>query len=126
MDNNCMRFRCNHCGKPTNNDEVFTLSSGYEYHTHTCDECTKRIHLEVNWESIGEHWIEDKIICPYCGCSYDDYEAWSFDEGETEEVECDFCGKKFDLEVEVKRTYTTKRSVCEMPEDFDPDNYEED
>lgn len=125
MDNNGVKFRCGSCGKPTNNDRIFTLPSGTEYHLHTCDKCAKRIHLEVEWESIGEHYREDEIICPYCECSYDDYDAWKFDEGKSPEVECEFCGKKFDLEVVVRRKYTTKRSICEMPDDFDPEKYEE-
>lgn len=111
-------YKCTTCGAPTDNDQSFKLSSGDTLEVHRCDECDKRFHQELDWESEGETFQEDTIICPYCGHEYDNYDAYDFDEGDTSEVECEICGRKFDLEVKVSRTYSTKRSLCEMPDDF--------
>jgi hypothetical protein len=40
-------------------------------------------------------------------------------------VERPECGKKFDVEVEEKRTYSTKRSLCEMPDNYGEEDTEE-
>lgn len=110
------KYKCNRCGAPTDNDQSFTITSGYYLEVHRCDECDARLNLEIAWESKGETVAEDELVCPYCQASYDDYDAYGFDEGRTTEIECSFCGRKFDLEVEVRRTYSTKRSLCEMPD----------
>jgi DNA-directed RNA polymerase subunit RPC12/RpoP len=68
---------------------------------------------------------EDNVICPYCGYKYDDYDAYCFQEGDTPEVECEACGRKFDLEVETRRVFSTKRSLCEMPDNYGEEDTEE-
>ena len=118
------KYKCTTCGAPTDNDQSFTVPAhitGAEpkrYEVHRCDKCDRRFNQELDWESEGETFQEDKITCPYCGYECDDYDGYSFEEGKTEEVECPVCDRKFDLEVEVKRTYSTKRSLCEMPENY--------
>ena len=118
------KYKCEYCGAPTDNDQSFTvpaLITGWEpkrYEVHRCDKCDKRLDQEIAWESEGETIGEDNVICPYCGYKYDDYDGYQFDEGKTEEEECPECGRKFDVEVETRRTYSTKRSLCEMPEDY--------
>lgn len=125
------KYICEICGAHTDNDQSFTVPSyimGEEpktYEVHRCDKCDKELDRQIAWESEGETIEEDNVICPYCGYRYDDYDGYEFDEGKTEEVECPECGKKFDVEVEVKRTYSTKRSLCEMPEDWDGEEDEE-
>ena len=111
-------YKCTRCGEPTDNDQSFALSTGYFLEVHRCDKCDKRLHQQIEWENKGETFREDEIICPYCGYTYESYDAYGFDEGTTPEVECDGCGHKFDLEVEERRTYSTKRSLCEMPDDY--------
>lgn len=112
------KFKCTICGAPTDNDQSFTTRNGFHLEVHRCDKCDKRFHQELNWESEGESIREEKIVCPFCGHEYEDYSGYEFDEGRHEETECECCGRKFDLEVEVSRTYSTKRSLCEMPEDY--------
>ena len=107
-----MKFICS-CGKPTDNSTVIGNSV-----LHTCDECLERISKEVDWESENEHYRERTIICPYCDFEYEDYDAWNFEGGE-DEVECPECGKRFDLEIQEIRYFSTKRSVCDMPEDYE-------
>lgn len=114
------KYKCDKCGAPTDNDQSFgsTISPGYFYEVHRCDACDKRWRQELDWEAEGETYNSDELVCPHCQASYDDYDAWEFDEGDTEEIECMFCGKKFDLKIETKRQYSTKRSLCEMPDDY--------
>lgn len=107
-----MKFVCR-CGNPTDNAEVIG-----EIVLHTCDECKARISKEVDWESENEHWRKDTIICPYCDYEYESYDAYNYEDSE-DEIECPECGKKFDLEVENIRYFSTKRSLCEMPEDYE-------
>ena len=107
-----MKFVCS-CGNPTDNEKVIGKMV-----IHTCDECLERISKEVDWESENEHYQERTIICPYCDFEYEDYDAWCFDCSE-DEVECPECGKRFDLEIQEIRYFSTKRSVCDMPEDYE-------
>ena len=111
-----MKYICS-CGKPT--DNATTIGSIV---IHTCDDCKKEIEKQVAWESMGEQWREETVICPFCGHEYSNYDSWNFEVGETSEVECECCGKRFDLEVREVRNYSTKRSLCEMPEDWDGDS----
>ena len=111
------KFKCK-CGASTDNDQSFSLPDGSLFEVHRCDECDKRFKQEIDWESEGETFREDKVTCPYCGYEYEDYDGYQFDEGKTEEVECLECLRKFDVEVEVRRMYSTKRSLCEMPENY--------
>lgn len=113
------KFVCMTCGCATDNDQSFTLRDGFTLEVHRCDACDRRFHLELDWESMGETIQESNIICPYCGYEYSDYDGYWFDGGEHSEVECESCGKHFDLEVRERRSYSTKRSLCDMPEDFD-------
>ena len=125
------KFVCMKCGSPTDNDQSFTVPDyimGGEpktYEVHRCDKCDKRFHQELAWETKGETTREYKLICPYCQYEYDDYDAYGFQEGDTPEVECEACGRKFDLEVDTRRVFSTKRSFCEMPEDWDKDDEDE-
>ena len=123
-----MKYICRICGEPTDNDQSFDVSVNlqvYHHEVHRCDKCEKKLSQQMDWEIEGETIGEDEIICPYCNFAYEDYDAYSFDEGNTDEVECPECGRKFDLNVEVKRTYSTKRSLCEMPENYGEEGEEE-
>lgn len=121
-------YKCDICGCDTTNDQSVTLArkyGGYHIEAHRCDACDHRLDLEIDWQAMGETIQETNIICPYCGYEYGDYEGYGFDAGDHDEVECDSCGKHFDLEVVERRTYSTKRSVCDMPEDFNGEESDE-
>lgn len=109
-----MKYICSKCGKPTDN---IRKVEGSDITYSWCDECHDRFDREFDYQNEGETINERSLICPHCGHEYDDYTAYGFDEGDAEEVECEACGKKFDLEIECVRRYSTKRSICEMPED---------
>ena len=106
-----MKFVCS-CGTPTDNEKMIG-----NLIVHTCDKCLERISKEVDWGSENEHWHERTIVCPYCDYEYEEYDAYSYEDSE-DEIECPECGKRFDLEVESIRYFSTKRSVCDMPEDY--------
>lgn len=118
------KYICECCGAPTDNDQSFVVparitgAEPWRYEVHRCEKCDKRLSREVDWESEGKTINESNVICPYCEYEYDDYDGYQFDEGETEKVKCPACGRKFDVEVETQRTYSTKRSLCEMPENY--------
>lgn len=103
-----MKFKCGHCGKPTDNIKKYEGII-----IHICDECQEQISKEIEWQLENEHWREKTIICPYCDYEYESYDAYAYEENETE-IECELCGRKFDLEVEEIRYFSTKRSCCEM------------
>lgn len=115
------KYKCTTCGAPTDNDQTFCEL----FEVHRCDECDKRFHQEIAWQSEGETLMVDKLTCPYCGYEYEDYDGYEFDEGTTEDVECPECSRRFDVEVEVQRVYSTKRSLCEMPENYGEEDEEE-
>lgn len=56
-----------------------------------------------------------EAICPYCDSMFQD--SWDFDEDES--VECDECGKLFELEVEIETTYTTYSNCSLNGEEHD-------
>lgn len=106
-----MSFICARCHNSTDNETVIGSVT-----VHICDACSEQLHKEVTWESEGEQYQEDTVICPFCGHEYEKYDAYEFESDE--EIECELCGKKFDLEVREVRLFTTNRSLCEMPEDW--------
>lgn len=111
-----MKYSCEYCGAPTDNlEEIGTVV------VHFCDACNERIHREVKWERQGETWRKPNVICPYCGYELDSEDsALFFEVGNTEEYACEWCQRKFDVEVCEVRYYSTNRSACEMPEDWQP------
>jgi DNA-directed RNA polymerase subunit RPC12/RpoP len=76
-----------------------------------CDDCRR----EWEWVNNSGHLLEDEINCPYCNHEYID--SWDYSENE-ECLDCEECGRKFDIEVITEIKYTTRRSVCEMPGDW--------
>lgn len=109
-----MKYKCFNCGKPTSNVPKVGNICNYSI----CDDCSDRIGREIDYQYETEIVRDKELVCPHCQTSYEDYDAYDFDEGIEKEVECMFCGKKFDLEVECVRLYSTKRSICEMPDDY--------
>lgn len=117
------KYKCDECGAPTDNDQTFRVGD-FIIERHRCDKCDKQFHREIDWRSEGETTMVDKLTCPYCCYEFDDINALEFDEGTTEEVVCPSCSRRFDVEVEVQRVYSTKRSLCEMPENYGEEDEE--
>lgn len=115
-ENTTMEFTCAYCGTDTNNTEQIGAVA-----VHFCDACRERIKREVKWERQGETWREPNVICPYCGYELDSEDsALFFEVGETKEYACEWCQRKFDVDVREVRYYSTNRSACEMHEDWQP------
>ena len=114
-------FSCDDCGKPTPNSRDITSVDGscVLRTVHRCDACQDRFDQELDFQCEGETIQEPDMICPWCGHVYEPEHSWAYiDVGAEEEVECECCGKKFDVEVENHPRFSTKRSLCEMPEDY--------
>ena len=113
-------FECCDCGKPTDNScDVNDLSGNLLFTIHRCDACEEQLKLEMDFQSEGETIEIDTLVCPWCGYEYEDHESCRYyDIGSEEEVDCPSCGRKFDLEVQTAVRFSTKRSLCEMPEDY--------
>lgn len=113
-------FECCDCGKPTDNSrDVNGLDGNPLFTVHRCDACQDLLDREYDFQCEGETILERDMICPWCGHVYVPERSWQYiDVGSEEEVECECCGKKFDVEVENHPRFSTKRSLCEMPEDY--------
>jgi len=65
----------------------------------------RRIKLVITAISGSGNFQTDEIVCPFCGYKYDE----SYEYIGEEMIECDECGKKFELESEEVVYYTTKK-----------------
>ena len=78
-----------------------------------CDLCRdKRIKIEkeINKkiaEFNGDTQLCDEIICPHCGFRHED--SYELADSDGEEIECDECGNKYILLVDICISYTTKK-----------------
>lgn len=62
---------------------------------------------------MSEHKYDKELKCPYCDCVIEDeWESLDYAEGE-QETECPNCGKKFDAQVNISYSFSTKRKECE-------------
>ena len=60
-----------------------------------------------------DHWHTDEPVCPHCGDKMLD--GWQvFDVGAeyVEGIECDSCGKEFNIERNTSISYTTKAAIA--------------
>ena len=53
----------------------------------------------------------DEIVCPYCGQEFSD--SLEFIDQDGDDIDCDACGKSFELTVNHSVTYSTSRKDCE-------------
>ena len=105
-------FICKECGKPTNNKYILQMPLGNDLVIHRCDDCQDKLDVKYEWKN--EKWREDNIICPWCETVISDYEdmlqvvedPYSDFEGT---VKCPHCRKEFELEVETKCQYTSRK-----------------
>lgn len=102
---------CTVCGAPARKR---TVSRYTGYDTTECPACRRRSEAERRWRN--EQFMEDDVICPWCG--HKDCWSMEYDDEETE-IECERCGRTFEVEIEVKRSYTTWRPENEMPAGYE-------
>lgn len=53
-----------------------------------------------------EHKFTDEIVCPYCGCIFND--SWEFEDDDGI-ILCEECGKEFNYTREINITYNTSK-----------------
>lgn len=99
-----MKYICDYCGKPTDNDQSFNLD-GTIYESHRCDKCNNRLDDLIDWQN--EQWRENTTTCPWCGYEFEDYEN-EHEEGEIE-VKCPVCEKHFEVEAECSWLFTSRK-----------------
>lgn len=105
-------YKCRDCGKPTGNKHIIAMTCGNDIIIHRCNECQDKLSAEIEWQN--EQWQEDDIICPWCGDLFSDYEDKSqitdspYEDFEGT-VKCPSCDKEFELEIETKCSYTTRK-----------------
>ena len=87
-----------------------------------CQVCEDKFNQEIRWTYINEYSHEESIICPYCDKVYSD--SWDIAEADREEYECERCGRAFDIEVHRTVSYSTTRSLSEMPPDWNEEDEE--
>lgn len=59
---------------------------------------------EIPWEN---HSFTEEIVCPYCGCTFQDSWEYSPDEEELGDLECQDCERLFQAERRVTVEYIT-------------------
>ena len=105
-------FSCDDCGNPTNNQRIIKMSYGNDLIIHRCGDCQDKLDAEVDWQN--EQFKESNIICPWCEDTFSDYEDMSkitdspYEDFEGN-VKCPTCGKEFELEIETRCNYTTRK-----------------
>ena len=61
---------------------------------------------------MSAHEYGQELKCPYCNYVIEDeWEHLNYEEGE-QEIECPDCGKKFDAEVNISYSFSSKRKPC--------------
>jgi DNA-directed RNA polymerase subunit RPC12/RpoP len=78
-----------------------------------CIDCCKKKNYDFYVREIDdgdedEIQSDDEIVCPYCGSFFPDYDG-TYSESNCDEIECDECGKTFEVTADITITYTTKR-----------------
>ena len=107
-------FQCEDCGCETPNSRECAIGGKSLFTYHLCDRCYEKRLNEALFQEKGRTYGEDELICPWCQFPLADARADVLEEGTTKEYECPFCGRLFNVTVEVRRTYSTCRSLCEM------------
>lgn len=117
-------FQCCDCGCPTPNSfDLGRLLNNPHYIIHRCDGCQTKLDLKFKFQYEGATYNTRDMICPWCGYLFADDEAWRYVvDGGGHEVQCPACVKHFDLEVENRPRFSTKRSLCDMPEGWTPED----
>ncbi len=108
-----MKKLCKECGEIK---EMFSWEN-------TCYSCSKKLELERIQADVKEAQTTgddpdtmsgEYVVCPYCGYAHETclgYEDFPeiYEEG-SHKIECDECGKEFELETMVSRSWETRKA----------------
>jgi len=56
-----------------------------------------------------KYMYKDAPVCPYCSESQGEFWELGMNDGDIEEVECDYCGKAFVVTCNVSVKYSTRK-----------------
>lgn len=116
-------YTCEDCGEPTNDKHIIPTTYGKDLITHRCKKCKEKLHAKIHWQN--EQFRYEDIVCPWCDNEFSDYEEKTqivenpYEVQEGVIVTCPACGERFELEIEVRTMYTTRK----LDEDFDYEKY---
>lgn len=101
-----MRHTCKICGK-----EISEYSC--IFHDGMCYSCEDKIKEEEQAKKLQnneetETSYEQDIVCPWCGCHFEDDDGYFVSEGDGE-YDCPECGKEFYFQADIEVTFSTQR-----------------
>lgn len=101
-----MGYNCKICGKETS-------EYNHTYEGDKCYSCQKEIREQEQAEALQnneeiETFYERDIVCPWCGCRFEDDDGYFARTGDGE-YDCPECGKEFYFQVDIEVTYSTQR-----------------
>ena len=120
-----MKYKCDFCGKPTDDISIIPMAHGKTLEYHTCDFCKDLHNRQYDWEQDNEHLYESNIVCPYCDYEFDDYDSYSYVEEGDCDVECPMCDKTFKVEIKQTVEFSTHKRAEDMPKDWGLDKSNE-
>lgn len=97
---------CDDCGKMTTHYQHDFMVGERLYQITKCKECYEKREKIYEWQN--EKFRENTMICPWCECEFEDYEN-VYEDGELDEMECPYCGKIFEYEVDCSWEWTTRK-----------------
>nr|DAR59167.1 MAG TPA: zinc finger and BTB domain-containing protein [Caudoviricetes sp.] len=101
-----MKYTCKICG-----NEIGEYT--YVLHDGMCYSCEERIKEEEQTKKLQsneetETSYEHDIVCPWCGCRFEDDDGYFVSAGDGE-YDCPECGKGFYFQADIEVTYSTQR-----------------
>ena len=106
--------KCMECGKETSDylfsDEIYRKKYGYDF---LCRECKEKKMAFYDWEN--EQFEMEEIVCPWCGYEFSDSYEFDFGSSGYKEIECEDCEKTFEVELNIKYLYTSRKRRCDFP-----------
>lgn len=100
------KYTCKVCGK-----EISEYN--YKFHNSMCYFCEDKIKEQEQAEKLQsneetETFYEKDIVCPWCGCHFEDDDGYFVSTGDGE-YDCPECGKEFYFQTDIEVTYSTQR-----------------
>jgi DNA-directed RNA polymerase subunit RPC12/RpoP len=92
-------YKCEDCGT----ENGLTMRRGEL----TCQTCHEKRAEAVVAKFTGDTDFTTEITCPWCGCEQGD----SWEANDSDEHECDYCGREYEHTRDVDVTYCTEKIV---------------
>ena len=97
---------CKYCGiKREDLDHIPWGCCDGAFMCRPCEKSSREASIAARIEKGFEHEYTQEVVCPYCGCKSSD--SWEF--RDSDEKDCDDCGKEFKIERIITCEYTTEK-----------------